>query len=94
MSLAKSLSGAFFTVNRVAAGTPRRRRATRKNSQQTKRTGHGGEIAGTYAGLSQHSRPVQTLVDYILDRGTLETVLRNFPTVKRDDAGRLLRHSK
>jgi uncharacterized protein (DUF433 family) len=36
--------------------------------------------------------PVQTLVGYILDGETLETFLRNFPTVKRDDAVRLLRH--
>ena len=36
--------------------------------------------------------PIQTLVDYILDGETLETFLRNFPTVRRDDAVRLLRH--
>jgi uncharacterized protein (DUF433 family) len=36
--------------------------------------------------------PVQTLVDYILDGETLETFLRNFPTVARDDAVRLLQH--
>jgi len=36
--------------------------------------------------------PVQTLVDYILDGETLETFLRSFPTVKRDDAVRLLQH--
>ena len=34
--------------------------------------------------------PIQTLVDYILDGETLETFLRNFPTVRRDDAVRLL----
>jgi len=34
--------------------------------------------------------PAQTLVDYILDGETLETFLRNFPTVKREDAVRLL----
>ena len=36
--------------------------------------------------------PVETLVDYILDGETLETFLRNFPTVQRDDAVRLLQH--
>jgi uncharacterized protein (DUF433 family) len=36
--------------------------------------------------------PVQTLIDYILDGETLETFLRNFPTVSRDDAVRLLQH--
>lgn len=36
--------------------------------------------------------PVQTLVDYILDGETLETFLRNFPTVRRHDAVRLLQH--
>ena len=36
--------------------------------------------------------PVQTLVDYILDGETLETFLRSFPTVRRDDAVRLLPH--
>ena len=36
--------------------------------------------------------PVQTLVDYILDGETFETFLRNFPTVQRDDAVRLLQH--
>jgi uncharacterized protein (DUF433 family) len=36
--------------------------------------------------------PVQTLVDYILDGETLETFLHSFPTVKRDDAVRLLQH--
>ena len=36
--------------------------------------------------------PVQTLVDYILDGETLETFLRSFPTVKPDDAVRLLQH--
>ena len=36
--------------------------------------------------------PVQTLVDYILDGETLETFLHSFPTVKRHDAVRLLRH--
>ena len=36
--------------------------------------------------------PVQTLVDYILDGETLETFLRNFPTVHREDAVRLLHH--
>jgi uncharacterized protein (DUF433 family) len=35
---------------------------------------------------------VQTLVDYILDGETLETFLHGFPTVKRDDAVRLLQH--
>lgn len=34
--------------------------------------------------------PVQTLVDYILDGETLETFLRCFPTVQRDDAVHLL----
>ena len=36
--------------------------------------------------------PVQTLVEYILDGETLETFLSNFPTVKREDAVRLLEH--
>lgn len=36
--------------------------------------------------------PVQTLVDYILDGETLATFLRNFPTVQRGDAVRLLQH--
>ena len=36
--------------------------------------------------------PIQTLVDYILDGETLETFLRSFPTVRRDDAVRLLQH--
>ena len=36
--------------------------------------------------------PVQTLVDYILDGETLETFLLSFPTVRRDDAVRLLKH--
>jgi uncharacterized protein (DUF433 family) len=36
--------------------------------------------------------PIQTLVDYILDGETLETFLRNLPTVRRDDAVRLLQH--
>jgi uncharacterized protein (DUF433 family) len=36
--------------------------------------------------------PVQTLVDYILDGETLETFLRNFPTVQRRDAVHLLEH--
>jgi uncharacterized protein (DUF433 family) len=36
--------------------------------------------------------PVETLVDYILDGETLETFLRNFPTVKREDAVGLLQH--
>jgi uncharacterized protein (DUF433 family) len=36
--------------------------------------------------------PAQTLVDYILDGETLETFLRNFPTVKREDAVGLLQH--
>lgn len=36
--------------------------------------------------------PVQTLVDYILDGETLETFLRSFPTVRRDDAVRLLKN--
>ena len=36
--------------------------------------------------------PVQTLVDYILDGETLETFLRNFSTVRRDDAVLLLQH--
>ena len=35
---------------------------------------------------------MQTLVDYILDGETLETFLHSFPTVKRHDAVRLLRH--
>jgi len=35
---------------------------------------------------------VQTLVDYILDGETLQTFLHSFPTVKRDDAVRLLQH--
>jgi len=34
--------------------------------------------------------PVQTLIDYILDGETFETFLRNFPTVRREDAVRLL----
>ena len=36
--------------------------------------------------------PVQTLIDYILDGETLETFLSNFPSVKREDAARLLQH--
>jgi uncharacterized protein (DUF433 family) len=36
--------------------------------------------------------PVQTLVDYILDSETLGTFLHSFPTVRRDDAVRLLKH--
>jgi uncharacterized protein (DUF433 family) len=36
--------------------------------------------------------PAQTLVDYILDGETLETFLRSFPTVKREDAVRILQH--
>ena len=36
--------------------------------------------------------PAQTLVDYILDGETLETFLRNFPTVERFDAVHLLQH--
>jgi uncharacterized protein (DUF433 family) len=36
--------------------------------------------------------PGQTLVDYILDGETLETFLRSFPTVKREDAVRVLQH--
>ncbi len=36
--------------------------------------------------------PVQTLVDYLLDGETLETFLRNFPTVRRAHAVRLLQH--
>ena len=36
--------------------------------------------------------PVQTLMDYILDGETLETFLRNFSTVRREDAVRLLEH--
>ena len=36
--------------------------------------------------------PVQTLVEYILDGETLETFLNSFPTVKRQDAVRLLQH--
>jgi uncharacterized protein (DUF433 family) len=36
--------------------------------------------------------PVQTLIDYILDGETFETFLRNFPTVRREDAVRLLQH--
>jgi uncharacterized protein (DUF433 family) len=36
--------------------------------------------------------PVETLVGYILDGETLETFLRSFPTVKRNDAVRLLHH--
>ncbi len=34
--------------------------------------------------------PVQTLFDYIADGYTLEEFLDNFPTVKRDDALRVL----
>jgi uncharacterized protein (DUF433 family) len=34
--------------------------------------------------------PAQTLVDYVLDGETLETFLSNFPTVKREDAVRVL----
>ena len=36
--------------------------------------------------------PAQTLVDYILDGETLETFLRNFPTVDPFDAMHLLHH--
>jgi uncharacterized protein (DUF433 family) len=34
--------------------------------------------------------PVQTLFDYIADGNTLEEFLDNFPTVKRDDALKVL----
>ena len=34
--------------------------------------------------------PVQTLFDYLADGNTLEEFLDNFPTVKRDDALRVL----
>jgi len=36
--------------------------------------------------------PVQTLVEYILDGETLELFLHSFPTVKREDAVRILQH--
>lgn len=36
--------------------------------------------------------PARTLVDYLVDGETLETFLRNFPTVQRGDAVRLLHH--
>jgi len=36
--------------------------------------------------------PVQTLIDCILDGETLETFLRNYPTVRRDYAVSLLEH--
>jgi uncharacterized protein (DUF433 family) len=36
--------------------------------------------------------PVDTLLDYILDGETLDTFLDNFPTVKREDAVRVLEH--
>jgi uncharacterized protein (DUF433 family) len=36
--------------------------------------------------------PVDTLVDYILDGETLDTFLENFPTVRREDAVRVLEH--
>ena len=36
--------------------------------------------------------PVRTLVDYILDGESFDTFLRNFPTVPRCDAVRLLEH--
>ena len=36
--------------------------------------------------------PAKTLVDYILDGETLETFLRSFPTVKREDAVCVLQH--
>jgi uncharacterized protein (DUF433 family) len=36
--------------------------------------------------------PVETLLDYILDGHTLDVFLDNFPTVKREDAVRVLEH--
>lgn len=36
--------------------------------------------------------PVQTLLDYILDGHTLEVFLDDFPSVKRQDAIRLIEH--
>lgn len=38
--------------------------------------------------------PVQTLLDYILDGHTLEVFLDDFPSVKRQDAIRLIEHLK
>jgi len=38
--------------------------------------------------------PVQTLLDYVLDGHTLEVFLDNFPSVKRQDAIRLIEHFK
>ncbi len=36
--------------------------------------------------------PVETLFDYLLDGMTLDVFLENFPTVKREDAVRVLEH--
>ena len=36
--------------------------------------------------------PVQTLIDCVLDGETLETFLRNYPTVRREHAVSLLEH--
>ena len=38
--------------------------------------------------------PVETLFDYFLDGMTLDVFLENFPTVKREDAVRVLEHFK
>jgi len=38
--------------------------------------------------------PVETLLDYIVDGHTLDVFLDNFPTVKREDAVRVLQHFK
>jgi uncharacterized protein (DUF433 family) len=38
--------------------------------------------------------PVETLLDYIVDGHTLDVFLDNFPTVKREDAVRVLEHFK
>jgi uncharacterized protein (DUF433 family) len=38
--------------------------------------------------------PVETLLDYIVDGHTLGVFLDNFPTVKREDAVRVLEHFK
>ena len=38
--------------------------------------------------------PVDTLINYILDGVTLDEFLENFPTVKREDAARILESIK
>ncbi len=38
--------------------------------------------------------PVDTLIGYLLDGNTLQEFLDDFPTVKRDDAARLLEHAR